>query len=101
MPYFFSLNKTNYSRYGAYFVKQLENLDRSHPGCKEIIQSKGLSVQAQDKYPLRTPIDQHGEQTLNKDAKSTGGIKKLRKHQWCSHQMDTKQSLTSKSHSHP
>ena len=75
MPYFVSLNKTNYSRYGAYYVKQLKNLDQSHPGCKEIIQSKGLSVQAQDKYPLRTPIDQHGKQTLNKDAKSTGGTK--------------------------
>ena len=56
-------------------MKQLQNLDWSHPGYKEIIQSKGLSVQAQDKYPLRTPIDQRGEQTLNKDAKSTGGIK--------------------------
>ena len=35
----------------------------------------GLSVQAQDKCPLRTSIDQRGEQTMNRDAKITGGIK--------------------------
>ena len=75
MPYFVSLNKTNYSRYGAYYVKQLKNLDQLHPGCKEIIQSKWLSVQAQDKYPWCIPIDQRGKQTLNKDAKSTEGTK--------------------------
>ena len=32
------------------------------------------SVQGQDKYPLRTSIDQRGEQTLNRDAKMAGGI---------------------------
>ena len=35
----------------------------------------GLSVQAQDKCPLRTSIDQRGEQTMTRDAKITGGIK--------------------------
>ena len=35
----------------------------------------GLSVQGQDKYPLETLIDQLGEQTMNRDAKATGGIK--------------------------
>ena len=37
--------------------------------------NKGLSVQAQSCYPLRTSIDQRGEQTLNRDAKTSGGIK--------------------------
>ncbi len=34
-----------------------------------------MSVQAQEKLPLRIAIDQRGEQTLNRDAKTTGGIK--------------------------
>ena len=74
MPYFFALNKTNYSRYGSYYIQQLISLDRTHPGCKELIEIKGVSVQAKDQYPLRTAIDQRGEQTLNREAKSVGGI---------------------------
>ena len=42
-----------------------------------MISGKGLSVQAQDHYPLCTPIDQRGEQTLNREAKTTGGISKF------------------------
>ena len=34
-----------------------------------------LSVQSQDRYNVRTAVDQRGEQTLNRDAKTTGGIK--------------------------
>ena len=54
---------------------QLKNLDITHPGCKELVKRNSISVQGQDKYPLRTAIDHRGEQTLNKDVKSTGGIK--------------------------
>ena len=57
MPYFFALNKTNYSRYGSYYIQQLISLGRTHPGCKELIEIKGVSVQAQDGCPLRTAID--------------------------------------------
>ena len=32
-------------------------------------------MQAQDRYMLRTAIDQRGKQTINRDAKTTGGIK--------------------------
>ena len=74
MPYFFALNKTNYSRYRSYYIQQLISLDRTHPGCKELIEIKGVSVQAQDQYPLRTAIDQRGEQTLNREGKPVGGI---------------------------
>ena len=34
----------------------------------------GLSVQGQDCYAHRTAIDQHGEQTINGDAKTSGKI---------------------------
>ena len=36
-----------------------------------------MSVQAQDHYPNRTAIDQRGEQSVNRDAKTAGGIKKF------------------------
>ena len=75
MPFFLALNKTNYARYGAYYMVQLQNLDITRPGCKELVKRNSISVQGQDKYPLHTAIDQCGEQTLNKDAKSTGGIR--------------------------
>ena len=53
----------------------LQNIENIYPGLKTLLETKGLSVQAQNRYPLRTAIDQRGEQTLNKDAKSYSGIK--------------------------
>ena len=44
-------------------------------GMKELLMEKGMSVQAQTVHPARTAIDQRGEQTINKDAKTTGNIK--------------------------
>ena len=75
LPLMFSLNKQNYSRYGSCYVNTIENLNDTHPGCRELIQDKGLSVQGQEKYLCRTAIDQRGEQTINRDAKTSGGIK--------------------------
>ena len=33
-----------------------------------------MSVQAQDRHVVRTTIDQRGEQTINRDATTSGGI---------------------------
>ncbi len=46
-----------------------------YSGLKELLDNNGFSVQAQERYPLRTAIDQRGEQTFNRDAKTAGGIK--------------------------
>ena len=75
LPFMFVLNKQNYARHGSMYVNTLENLDITHPGCRELLERNGLSVQGQDIYPCRTPIDQRGEQTINRDAKVAGGIK--------------------------
>ena len=75
LPFYFSLNKTNYARYGSFYVKCMENTDSLYPGNRELIEDKGLSVQGQGNYALRTAIDQRGEQTINRDAKVAGGIK--------------------------
>ena len=75
IPFFFAFNKMNYSRYGSFYLQTLKSIDSLYPGMKELLEYTGLSVQGQDKYPLRISVDQRGEQTINRDAKTTGGIK--------------------------
>ena len=88
LPFYFALNKMNYARYGSYYVRVLGNLNMLYPGAEELLINKGISVQAQDRYPVRTPIDQRGEQTINRDAKTAGGIRNIAKDssavlKWC------------------
>ena len=59
LPMYFAFNKVNYAYYGSY---------------EELISMEDLLVQGQEKYPLRTAIDQRGEQTINRDAKTSGKI---------------------------
>ena len=75
LPFMFVLNKQNYARYGPIYVNTSEYLDITHPRCRELLERNGLSVQGQDIYPCRTPTDQRGAQTINRDAKVAGGIK--------------------------
>ena len=74
LPMYSITNKFHYLRYGAYYNGTLDSIDQLYPGNKELLSKQGLSVQAQDHYPLRTSIDQRGEQTLNRDAKVAGGL---------------------------
>jgi len=78
LSYFFPTNKTNYSRYGAYYVFSLYNIENVYPGNKDLLKGSGLSIQSQTRYDLRTPIDQRGEQTINREGKVSGGLKLLR-----------------------
>ena len=39
---------------------------------KPLLEGKGISVKAQNSYFVRTSIDQRGEQTINRDVKTTG-----------------------------
>ena len=70
LPFYFVMNKLNYARYGSYYLHQMKNGEVIYPGLKVPI-----SVQGQNRYNIRTPIDQRGEQTLNKQPKTVGGIK--------------------------
>ena len=72
LPYYFAFDKTNYARYGTWYVECSKNIERRFPGLKDLLKSGGLSVQAQSTYPLRTSIDQRGKQTINRDAKTAG-----------------------------
>ena len=64
LPFFFAMNKTNYSRYDSYYLRMLESIELQYPGCKKLLLSADLSVQVQDHYPNRTAIDQQGEQLI-------------------------------------
>ena len=50
----------------------MENLNDVYPGLEDLISKHGLSIQAQEKHSLKTAADQRGEQTINKDAKTSG-----------------------------
>jgi hypothetical protein len=75
LPMYFALNKQNYARCASYYVGALQNIDILHPGLREMLDKSGVSLQAQDLHPLRTATDQRGEQTINPDTKTAGGIK--------------------------
>ena len=59
------------------FCYQQKQLCQVHPisWAENILEANCISVQAEDRYPARTAIDQRGEETFNHDAKTTGGIK--------------------------
>ena len=72
LPYYFTFNKTNYARYGSYYVQSLKQIDNRYKGLKVLLNDAGISVQAQETHPLRVSVDQRGEQTINRDAKTAG-----------------------------
>ena len=72
LPNYVIFNKMNYARYGSYYVQVLNEIESNYPGLKELLFPCGLSVQAQETHPVRTAIDQLGEQTINEDAKTLG-----------------------------
>ena len=85
---YFAFSKTNYARCGSFYVETLKSIEEKYPGLKEMLKKAGLSVQGQNKYPLHTAIDQRGEQTINHNAKTLGGIKAFRTNnesvtKWC------------------
>ena len=71
--FYFYYNIQNYARYASFYAQVLKCIDKIYPGLKERLVSTGISVQGQDRYLLRTVIDMLGEQTLNRDAKTSGG----------------------------
>ena len=74
IPFYFYYNMQNYARYASFYVQVLKCIDKMYPGLREMLVSTGISVQGQDRYKLRTAIDMLGEQTLNRDAKTSGGV---------------------------
>ena len=75
ISFFFVLNKINYARYGSFYTESMGNIEKLYPNLNPLFETKGLSLKRQDHYAVRTSIEQRGEQTTNRVAKTSGGIK--------------------------
>ena len=73
-PLFFTYNHHNYSHYIPAYLVTMLNLSDTHPGAEELLKSNGFSV-SRSTVPLsRNPVDITIEQTINRRAKSNGGL---------------------------
>eukprot|EP00745_Piridium_sociabile_P026705 TRINITY_DN42673_c0_g1_i18.p1 TRINITY_DN42673_c0_g1~~TRINITY_DN42673_c0_g1_i18.p1 ORF type:complete len:760 (+),score=189.88 TRINITY_DN42673_c0_g1_i18:236-2515(+) len=72
---FFSYDHPNYARYTAVYLQTILNLPTSHPGAENLLREKGFSVNRSAVPGSRTAVDITIEQTINRHAKSQGGIK--------------------------
>ena len=71
LPDYFFYNLQNYARYGSFYVELMSCAEQVYPGLKDEL---FISIQAEDRYPHRTAMDQREEQTFNREAKVAGGI---------------------------
>ena len=53
----------------------MENIEKMYLGLKDVLKQNGMSVQVQESFRIRIAINQRGEQTINRDAKTSGGFK--------------------------
>ena len=55
LPPFFYYSMHNYAHSGSYYKELLSSLEANYPGLKDRLSKTGLPIQAQDRYPHRTP----------------------------------------------
>ena len=71
---FFSHDHQNYARYTVVYILTMLNLDKTHPGAEELLKEKGISVNRYSSPSSRNAVDIKIKQTINRYAKSRGGI---------------------------
>ena len=71
---FFSYDHPNYARYTTIYYLILLNLDRTHPGLKDLLKRNGFSVNRSGVPTSRNGVDITIQQTIIRHAKSHGGI---------------------------
>jgi len=70
----FSADHLSYARYLPVYYSQLMNLSESHPGAERLLEDGGFSIARSDVPGCRVAVDQTIEQTINRSAKTSGGI---------------------------
>ena len=70
-PLLFSVNHQQYAKYLSVYIMHLLNLPKE---AKVLLENNGFSVLRSRTTAGRTPVDLTIEQTVNKHAKSNGGI---------------------------
>ena len=86
-PLLFMMDHHNYARYVSYYLLSLKNLSNTKPEAEQLIR-RGFSVSRSHIPNSRTPIDLTIEQTINRQAKTKGGIVGFSKngpayYRWC------------------
>ena len=64
----------NYAKYLSVYFISLLNIKHTHPGADRLLRNGGFSVSRSDVTTSRNAADQTIEQTINRHAKSHGGI---------------------------
>ena len=73
-PWLFAYDRVNYSRYVPVYLKEMRELEKTHPFAHEHLNNGEFAIQQQDRYAFSaTAADQVIEQTINRDSKSAGG----------------------------
>ena len=67
---FFSFDMQNYSRYTAFFVLFLQNIEKTHKGATELLKRGAISVARSFIPGNRCQVDETMEETFMKNAKS-------------------------------
>ena len=76
MCWYFAYDHLNYARYLPAYWVEMTNLHRTHPLTHEEFMAGKWTVQQQTKYGFSaTACDQVIEQTLNRDSKTSGGVR--------------------------
>lgn len=75
LPWFFSYDRINYSRYLSAYWQEMNSLKETHPRIYTQVQSGDFVAQRQQAYAFTgTACDQVIEQTANRDSKTKGGL---------------------------
>ncbi|MES9950704.1 MAG: hypothetical protein ABW118_17235 [Candidatus Thiodiazotropha sp.] len=73
-PILFAYDHTNYARYLPVYILTILNLNITHPGAEGLLRDNGISVRRSSVPLSRNAVDITIEQTINRHAKSQGGI---------------------------
>ena len=71
---FFRFDHPNYARYSAFYLLNMLNLEKTHPGAEDLLKNNGFSVNRSNVPSSRNAVDITIEQTINCHAKSHSGI---------------------------
>ena len=71
---FFSLDHPNCARYSAFYLLNMLNLEKTHPGAEDLLKNNGFSVNRSDVPSSRNAVDITIGQTSNRRAKSHSEI---------------------------
>lgn len=87
-PLLFTMDHPNYARYLTLYCVSLLNISDFHPDAEDLLRKGGLSVNRSPFPNSRAPIDLTIEQTINRHAKTKGGIVGFSKncpayYRWC------------------